>query len=117
MEAKLIRVIEPKPDRQWYFREYEYECIRCGEHFFRHTCNDRINPYCSKCRKENDHIKAKARAERKKQKVILDELCQIRKEMEAVSSVTQWSKYIKNEMLYIVDKHIYKNGGTHADRN
>lgn len=117
MEAKLVRVIEAPPNRSWYFREYEYECIRCGTHFFRHTCNNRINPYCGKCCRENERIKQRERTERKKHELILDELCQIRREMEGVSSGSHWQEYIKMEMLYILDKHIYQNGGTHAKRD
>lgn len=114
MDAKLVRVIEASPGRSWYFREYEYECIRCGEHFFRHTCNDRINPYCGKCCRENERIKARVRAEQKKQELILDELCKIKKEMMLVETGSHWTEHVKMEMLYIIDKHIYQNGGRHA---
>ena len=114
MDAKLIRVIPEGEGRPFYFREYEYECIRCGAHFFRHTCNDRINPYCAKCCRENERIKARVRAEQKKQEIIIDELYQIRKEMQGVETTSQWTEYIKMEMLFIIDKHIYQRGFTHG---
>lgn len=117
MEAKLIRVIEVPPNRSWYFKQYEYECIRCGTHFFRKACNDRINPYCAKCYKENERIKQRERNERKKQDLILDELCQIRKEISELQAPTEWAEREKGAALYIIDKHIYKNGGAHAKRN
>lgn len=117
MDAKLIRVILEKDNDPIYYREYEYECIRCGAHFFRHTCNDRINPYCAKCCRENERIKARVRAEQKKHEIILDELCQIRKKISELQAPTEWAEREKGAVLYIIDKHIYQNGGTHAKRD
>ena len=117
MDAKLIRVRLEKDNDPIYYREYEYECIRCGAHFFRHTCNDRINPYCGKCCRENERIKAKVKKEQKKQEIIIDELCQIRKEMQEVKASSHCTEVMKMEMLFIIDKHLYQRGFTHGKRN
>lgn len=68
MEAKLIRHI-PSGKSLPYWDRYEYECIDCGEHFFRGTHTSRTNPYCGKCAREHDKIKVRERNKIKRQMI------------------------------------------------
>ena len=64
MRAKLIRVIK-NSEGGYHWTDYEYECIKCGEHFIRCQCHDRINPYCGSCQREIDYEKQKERNRKK----------------------------------------------------
>ena len=121
MDAKLVRVIEAKPGRSWYFREYEYECIRCGEHFFRHTCNDRINPYCAKCFRENERIKARAKRVAQKKQIEVDILEKVKKDIYHMRDTDCLMKYVDpytvaDVCIEIVNKYI-EEGVVYGKRN
>lgn len=64
MSAKLIRVEKATP---YYFTTYYFECIDCGKEFTRHRYDNRTSPYCGKCQRKYDRIKArKYKAEKEK---------------------------------------------------
>lgn len=125
MDAKLIRVIPEKDNDPFYYREYEYECIRCGAHFFRHTCNDRINPYCGKCSRENERIKRRFKIEQKKKDIQNEVLYQLRKDIDKIPEFGYYSEFSnktykhinKDEVLFMIDRYIYKDGVTHGKRD
>lgn len=121
MDAKLIRVIPEREGRPFYFREYEYECIRCGEHFFRHTCNDRINPYCAKCCRENERIKARVRGAERKKQIEVDILEKVKKDIYHMRDTDCLMKYVDpytvaDVCIEIVDKYI-EEGVVYGKRN
>lgn len=64
MKAQLIKIELDSKGRYW-FNNYTYKCIDCGEEFTRHTCNDRINPYCGNCSRKRETIKQRERNQKK----------------------------------------------------
>ena len=120
MEAKLVRVIKEAPDRAWYFREYEYECIRCGTHFFRKTCNRRINPYCAKCCRENEKVKRISKAIQTKKQIEVDILEKVKNDiyhMRADCLMKNVNPYtVADVCIEIVDKYI-EEGVLYDKRN
>lgn len=62
-KAKLVRKIES--GKAWYFDDYEYECIDCGEHFTRHRYDRRIRPYCAECSIRHERERARQRNKEK----------------------------------------------------
>lgn len=66
-KAKLIKYTPSEVSR--YFDRYEYECIECGEHYFRCTSNARINPYCANCCRKHDRIKARERNKKRDESI------------------------------------------------
>lgn len=64
MKAQLIKT-ELDSKGRWYFNEYTYKCIDCGNEFIRHACNDRINPYCGDCSRKYERIKQRERNQKK----------------------------------------------------
>lgn len=76
-KAKLVREIPQREGLPWYFRDYELECIDCGEHYTSGRYDSRTSPYCWKCKRIHDKEKAKERAEHKKQAEINEVLDKI----------------------------------------
>ena len=120
-EAKLIRVIEAPPNRSWYFREYEYECIRCGTHFFRKRYDRRINPYCAKCCKENERQKRLSKSIQTKKQIEVHILKKVKKDIYNMRDTDCLMKYVDpytvaNVCIEIVDKYI-EEGVIYGKRN
>lgn len=77
MKAKLIRKIPAREGLPYYFDNYEFECIECGEHYTRKNYSNRTLPYCYKCQKRHDKEKEeerKAKRIRSIENAILDKL-------------------------------------------
>ena len=84
LRAKLIRVIPQPEGLPYYFRQFEFECIECGEHYFRKKCDERTTPYCCDCHRKHDKEKnARNRALKEQQRInqelkkILDEIKEV----------------------------------------
>ena len=107
MKPKLIREIPPKKGLPYYFKEYELECIDCGEHFFRRRYSDRTIPYCAECWRKHEAVKQRERNVRKAQKATNDVLDCIKDEIESMST-SYCGGYIgldKQEVLQVIERH------------
>lgn len=73
--AKLVAYY--KSARGHYWDRFEFECVECGEHYFRGANTKRINPYCGNCsrkhQKERDELNKK-RKQIKHDNAVLDKL-------------------------------------------
>lgn len=107
MKAKLIRVIEPEKGQPWYLRQYEYECIKCGDLYYRSGYGSHINPYCGKCSYEIEKIRRREQAKTKKIKDINKVLNDIKAEIEDLEPEYDFEGFYKcqSEVLNIIDKH------------
>lgn len=63
-KAKLIRV---EPNKIWYLTTYYFECVDCGQEYFRHRNDNRTNPYCGSCQRKHD---VERQRERNKEKSV-----------------------------------------------
>lgn len=104
MEAKLIRVIEPEKGQSWYLRQYEYECIKCGDLYYRSGYGNHIKPYCGKCSYEIEKIRRRKYARTKRIKDINKVLNDIKTEI----WISHNNNYTKSEIVNLIDKHIGK---------
>ncbi len=110
MRAKLIRINEPQNGIPWYYREYVYECIDCGKHYTRNSCNPNVSPYCGKCQRKYDTEKDCSRREKKLNDRINIVLADVRAEIQGI--VPYKMTYLdKTKVLQIIDQHIKEVDG------
>lgn len=100
MKAKLIASYPRKP---YYYSEYVFECIECGEHFTRCTNAKNINPYCGKCYRKHEKEREKERRQKKKNEAIIRELELLYKDI-----YNFLSPLIKEDWILDAVDHIYK---------
>ena len=91
MSAKLIR-IEKNPKGLRYLDTYYFECIDCGEEYFRHKNDSRTSPYCGKCQRKYDNEKQKKRMQAKNTRSIVAELELLKKRAEILMWDTKLDK-------------------------
>ena len=97
MKAKLIRQLPLKEGLPWYFREYELECIECGNHYYSGQYTTRTNPYCPECNRKHNSEKAKEARKRKERDIrnaALQEILEYSKGMLTVERIGLQHKII-----------------------
>jgi hypothetical protein len=108
MRAKLIRKIDAPEGLSYYFDTYEYECIDCGNTYYKHQCNDRISPYCGVCYHKHEAEKSKKRTAERKARLIDNTLCKVREEVEGLQTYLLFSGDTKKveleSVLEIIDR-------------
>lgn len=118
MRAKLIREIPQREGLPSYFRQYELECVNCGEHYFNGKFDKRTVPYCPTCHRKYEREKQKRYQEQKKQKAINEVLSNIMAEITNIeihgqvdshTSFIRTGEQVKDITIGIIDK--YKQEG------
>lgn len=105
MEAKLVQKLPKREGVKYSLRAYEYECIDCGEHYFRGQYHSRISPYCWRCQKVHDKEKALERAKRKKQAEINEVLDKVMSEINFICEENGVSHIHKDDVKKIIGRH------------
>lgn len=107
MRAKLVKKIPQREGLSYYFREFEFECIDCGAHYFRKRCDARTSPYCSACQRKHDKEKQDERKVRKERELIVSAIDDIRAEIDNALSD---GMIHKKTVLGIIDKYKARGG-------
>lgn len=97
-KPKLIRRVVASP---YYFTTYYFECVNCGAEYNRHRFDSRTSPYCGKCQRKYDTIKAKKRKIEREKYIKLSVLNEI---MEYTKGMLTAEKYgLQHKIQSMID--------------
>jgi len=70
--VKPENVVSVRSRRFSGYKEYTIKCEDCGSEFTRQVLNNRSNPYCAKCKKAREKIRAYEYQKQRMQKAFLE---------------------------------------------
>ena len=120
MRVKLIRKIPARKGLPYWFDEYEFECIECGNHYFRKKCDNRTTPYCCDCSRKHEKEKRIEYKARKEKNIITTELNNIKTEIEELKHHYPMGhdyELALNECVKVIDNHISGKAVNNANTN